>query len=375
MRRWTPDGIRGGIRGGISGGIRGRWRRLVAMAPTILQCSVACGLAWLVAKEVVGHPRPFFAPIAVVICIGVAVGRRLRRLVELVVGVSLGVGVGDLLIQRIGSGAWQIALVVALAMAAAVLLDSGTVITLQAASSAVLVATLLPPVGVGGLDRMIDALIGGLLGIAAIALLPPDLRALARREAAQIFNALARTLHETAAAIDERDASRVADVLEAARGSQSAFGRFTSTLSAAQEIAAISPIRRRSRPAVRRYAAARVPLDHALGNARVLARRTYAALYAGEPFPQCLPDGLRRMAHAVRLLQAQLEGSRDPDEARHAILTAAARANAVPPDETGFSAHVVAAQLRSIAVDLLMATGLDNATAVAALPPVSSDEN
>jgi Fusaric acid resistance protein-like len=70
-----------------------------------------------------GHPRPFFAPIAAVVSLNGA--RRLRRAVELVVGVSVGVGVGDLLIAAIGSGAWQISLVVALAMAAAVWLDGG----------------------------------------------------------------------------------------------------------------------------------------------------------------------------------------------------------------------------------------------------------
>ncbi|MEV5409940.1 FUSC family protein [Thermopolyspora sp. NPDC052614] len=353
--------------------VRGRWRRLVDMAPTIVQCSLACAIAWILAKEVVGHPRPFFAPIAVLICIGVASGRRLRRLVELVVGVSLGVGVGDLLILRIGSGAWQIALVVALAMAAAVLLDSGTVITLQAASSAVLVATLLPPTGVGGLDRMVDTLVGGLLGIAAVALLPPDLRSIARREAAEIFDALERTMLETAAAIDGRDASHMVGVLEAARGGQSAAGRFPGTLTTAREIAAISPIRWRSRRTLRRYEAASTPLEHALGNARVLARRTYAGLYAGEPFPPCLPDGLRRLARAVRLLQAELEEAREPGEARRAAVAAAETASAVPSDGTGFSAHVVAAQLRSIAVDVLIATGLDDTDAIAALPPVTHD--
>jgi len=67
--------------------------------------------------------------------------RRMHRAVELVVGV----GFGDLLVAVIGSGAWQIALVVALAMTMAVWPDSGPLIATQAGRSAVLVATLLPP--------------------------------------------------------------------------------------------------------------------------------------------------------------------------------------------------------------------------------------
>lgn len=162
--------------------IRLRRRRLRRMALPIVQCAVAAALAWLVASEVFEHSRPFFAPIAVVICIGVGMGQqRLRRVVELVVGVSVGIGVGDLLVSRIGIGAWQIALVLALAMTVSVLLDGGPLITLQAGSSAVLVVTLLPPAGPAGLDRMLDALIGGLLGLAAIALLPGDPPGVARK--------------------------------------------------------------------------------------------------------------------------------------------------------------------------------------------------
>src|SRR5918998_6721737 len=128
-------------------------RRLQMSALPIGQCAVAAGVAWFVATAVIGHARPFFAPIAAVISLGVSLGSRLRRVAELVVGVSLGVLVGDLLISQIGSGTWQIMLVVALAMAAAVFADGATLLVAQAGASAVLVATPLPPGGAGGLDR------------------------------------------------------------------------------------------------------------------------------------------------------------------------------------------------------------------------------
>ncbi|MGW4640172.1 FUSC family protein [Sphaerisporangium sp. NPDC004334] len=89
--------------------VRRRLRRLAARTPSILQCSVAAAVAWIVAKDLLGHPSPFFAPVAVVVCIGVSMGRRVRRMLEMVAGVSLGVGVGDLLVAWIGSGPWQIA--------------------------------------------------------------------------------------------------------------------------------------------------------------------------------------------------------------------------------------------------------------------------
>lgn len=111
--------------------------------------------------HIVDHRAPFFAPVAAVVCLGITLGQRLRRVIELIVGVGLGVGVGDLLISAIGTGPWQIALVVALAMSVAVLLDGGAVITVQSAVSSILMLTRYLPGDTSGLNRLVDGLIGG----------------------------------------------------------------------------------------------------------------------------------------------------------------------------------------------------------------------
>ncbi len=138
----------------------------------IVQAALAAGLSWLVAVHIIGHRVPFFAPVAAVVCLGITLGQRLRRAIELIVGVGLGVGVGDLLISAIGTGPWQIALVVALAMSIAVLLDGGAVITVQAAVSAILVATLYLPGDTSGVDRLVDGLIGGATGLLVVGVFP-----------------------------------------------------------------------------------------------------------------------------------------------------------------------------------------------------------
>jgi len=103
---------------------------------------VAAGLSWLVAVHLFGHRAPLFAPVAAIVSIDMTLGQRLRRAIELIVGASVGVGVGALLISAIGTGPWQIAIVVALAGSVAVLLDGRAVINVQAAVSAILVATI-----------------------------------------------------------------------------------------------------------------------------------------------------------------------------------------------------------------------------------------
>jgi uncharacterized membrane protein YgaE (UPF0421/DUF939 family) len=134
--------------------------------------ALAAGLSWLIAGHVVGHRAPFFAPVAAVVCLGMTLSHRLRRAIELIVGVGVGIGIGDVLISAIGTGPWQIALVVALAMSVAVLLDGGAVITGQAAVSAILVATRYLPGDTRGVSRLVDGLIGGATGLLVVGVFP-----------------------------------------------------------------------------------------------------------------------------------------------------------------------------------------------------------
>lgn len=338
------------------------------MALPILQCSVAAALAWLVATLVFSHTRPFFAPMAVVICIGVGFGQqRLRRVVELVVGVSVGIGVGDLLISQIGAGWWQLALVLGLAMTISVLLGGGTLVTLQAGTSAILVATLLPPGGTAGLDRMVDALIGGLLGLVAVAVLPGDPREALDRRIRDLLGELGVALTAAADAIDTRDRETAQRALRRARTTR-AGDDYRGALRAAREIAAISPLHRRQRHRFARYASAAEPIDLALRNSRVLLRRTRSALTDDETFPSVLPSALRQLADAALTFARVLADDGDATEVRAAIRDAARVVDADDLENVGFSARVVTAQLRSIAVDLLQATGLDHGQARGFLP-------
>jgi uncharacterized membrane protein YgaE (UPF0421/DUF939 family) len=345
-----------------------RWQRT---ALPILQAALAAGLAWFVATKVVGHAHPFFAPIAAVVCLGVSLGQRPRRVAELVVGVSVGVGVGDVLISLIGSGPWQIALVVALAMSAAVLLDGGAVIALQSGSSAVLVATLLPPSAGGGFDRMVDALIGGLVGLAVTALLPANPLTIAHRQGKVVLGELSAALRGVASASAEHDPVKAAGVLAQLRKSQSAIDEFKAALKVGQEIATIAPIRWRHRDDLDHYRAAATPVDYALRNTRVLARRAMAALRDGEEIPEVLPDVLRSYADAVDLLRTELARGQEPVQARAAVRDAARAATTNQLGGDGFSTKVVLAQVRSVAVDLLQATGLSRSDAVGSLPPLT----
>src|SRR5436309_12709278 len=77
----------------------------------IAQCAIAAGVAWMVAKTVLHHPAPFFAPVAAIVSLGLSYRQRLRRVAEVTVGVALGVLIGDLFVQVFGTGAIQVTFV------------------------------------------------------------------------------------------------------------------------------------------------------------------------------------------------------------------------------------------------------------------------
>ena len=254
-------------------------RRLRTSVLPIVQCGVAAGAAWLVAHDLVGHERPFFAPIAAVISLGVSLANRTRRAVELVVGVSLGVLVADLLISVIGSGWWQITeitVVVILAVAAAVFFDGGSLLVNQAGASAVLVATLLPPGQAGGLDRCVDALIGGGVGLAVAAVLPTDPVGPVRRTSRALLDELAAVLRGVADALRDRDAGAALAALQRARRTQPLIESLRGALHGGREVTAVSPLHRSRRRVLARYAELAERADYAMRNARVVARRLFA---------------------------------------------------------------------------------------------------
>ncbi|MEV0467808.1 FUSC family protein [Nocardia tengchongensis] len=339
----------------------------------IVQCAIGAGVAWFIAHNVIGHERPFFAPMAAMISIGVSFGARLRRSIELIVGVAVGIGIGDLFVSRVGTGGWQIMLLVVLAMCAAVFLDGGPVITMQAASSAVLVATLYPP-GQGGASlRMIDALVGGLVGIVVVAAIPLHPVRRAREQAAGILEVMGAALTECADGLLEQDAAKVKQALESVRGTQGAIDSLRNTLEGSQEIIRISPLYWNSRTRLSRLRDAADPLDNAVRNTRVLLRRALTSVRDDEVLDSGLIAEVEKLARAVdvvrRMMLADPDEKPDPAEATRALRSVGKGATKDLVDGAGLSAHVVFAQLRSIVVDLMQVCGVRRLSAMALLPP------
>src|SRR5919112_1125773 len=308
------------VPGGGSLAIRRRFEMAFGRLGTgvwpILQTAVGASLAWLLASAALGHDQPFFAAIAAVVSSGVVVGQEGRRAVELVFGVACGLAVADLLVLAIGTGPAQIGIGVALAVRA---------------------------------------------------VFPSDPRHIVERAAHPIFADLVGALEETAAALRERDLGQAEGALQKAREIDGRMGAFREALDAGYDTARLSPARRRALGQLGFYATAADQLELAVRNVRVLARAAAATIREGEIAPEALSETVLDLARAVETLSAYIEEPEHPVETRGFALEAAGGATAVLEERNDLGTSMLVGQVRSTAVDLLRASGMDSTEALEAL--------
>ena len=333
----------------------------------VVQAALATAIAWMAATELAGHPRPFFAPIAAIITVGVTLGQRTRRAVEVALGVTVGIAVADLLVLLMGSGTWQLVVVVLLAMVAAILLGSGALLVTQAGASAVLVVTLQPPDEAGiSFARALDAAIGATVGLAVGRLiLPVNALRLVHESAEPVLRELAETLEDVARALEDRSAAGTEAALLRARAIDDDVDRFREAIDVGQEGFMTTMPRRSARDQVALYATAAAHIDLAVRNTRVLARGAMRAIGTGDHVPPGVTLAIRELAESVRALGLVLSDARGLEGA-HVVdpaLRAAAHATIVLEETANLSVSVIVGQIRSTATDLMRSTGMGLAEA------------
>lgn len=348
--------------------LRVRLERVKVAWRSVVQAGLAAAAAYLIATEVLGHVRPFFAPVAAIITLGLTVSERGRRAFELTIGVAVGIAVADVVISGIGVGTWQLAFVVMLTVLVALFVGRGQLLVNQAAVSAALVATLQPPSQGISFARFLDALVGGVVALLVSGLiLPVRPQAMIRRSAWPVLDELAGTLEDVAGALEARDMRAAEAALARAREIDDLIEAFDEAVGMARETTRFAPQRRRERPAVETWVVAANQIDLAVRNVRVLARGAIRALRLDENVPGEVAEALRDLAAAVRAFDAALDGDRDVDTVRGPALRAAAGATLVLERTGNLSVSVIVGQVRSTATDLLTATGMSAEDASAAV--------
>lgn len=336
--------------------VRRGWRMLLRLA-------LSTGVAFTIATYAFGHAQAFFAPIAAVITLTGGAGRRQRVVFELVLGVAFGVLVGEFLILAIGRGGWQMALVASLTAVVAMLFNLRGMALTQAVNSGVLLAAIVPLAGTANpaVTRFIDALIGGLCGFVMLLVLPRNTRRDIDDSLQQLLAGLAAVLRHVAEAMRTHDAELADAALTEARNTQPVIESLHSTAASVSEIVRLAPLRWKERAEVERYAGSVNDLDNAMRDARVLARRVASMLRHGERAPERLAEAVETLVEAVRIYSDEFASAVDLERANERLVRASDLAMHAMADRLTVNTASIAAQVRSLAADLLMAGGVPRA--------------
>ena len=352
-------------RGRVS--VRQRVERVRGKAWHIGQCSVAAAVAWFLATAVFHHSAPVFAPIVAVVCLGTTYAQRLRRVAEITVGVAVGLLVADLFLMIVGTGAWQIGVIVLCAMSTALFLDAGGLLVTQAAVQSIFVVAFVATPG-DAVTRWFDAVIGGSVALLAAAVVPAAPLRRPRTQAAVVVRTIATLLRDAAQCTRDGDVNRAARVLAQARATDSPLRELKAAADEGLAVLASSPFQRRDRDKVRSVADLVEPLDRAMRSTRVLCRRVAVNADRQIDVPLSYARLLDDLADATDSVARVLGENAAAAQGRGGIVEVGRQTGRL--ERGSLSVDVLLVQIRSLIVDLLQVTGMDYEEAVAALPSI-----
>ncbi len=323
----------------------------------MLQTAVAVSVSWFVAHDLLGHPQPFFAPIAAAVSLSASDVLRGQRAVQLMSGVALGIVLGTAVEAFAGTAAPAFAVAALLAMYAALAFGGGPfgqglMFVNQTAASAILILALHRPGS--GTERLVDALIGGgVVVVIGVLLVPADPHRLlddaARGVFAAVRDALADLRDEVAEGRRGQDADRELALGQRIHGRLAALTQARGT---ARQVVLVAPRRWRSRQSVHRAIARSEYLTLYANAALSLVRVAGAALASGEELPRTLREAVAELADAC----AVLADGGSAAEARTAAEQAVRLLDPAEHPGTGYRGPAVYAA-RACARDLLAALG------------------
>lgn len=352
----------------VAARVRQGWARVRDSLVPVLQASVAAGAAFGIARYGLGHPYPFFAPVCAWVALGFTADRPLRRVAELAIGVAVGVALGDLLVHLIGSGWWQVAVVLAVAGLAGRFIDRGALLTTQAGVQAIVLVGLPAVVLTGGpVGRWTDALVGGGVALLVATLGSTDPRRRPREQARNAMHEIGALLRTLAGGLRSDDPAGAEEALVRGRAAEPALAEWRASAQSARDIARVSPGWVRYRDELTALQDAGAKADHAMRNARVLSRRAIDVLGTGRDL-----TGLAEVVGGLADASVEIAvsfGTRQPlDRARTDLLAIAARMDPFVLAPQDWQAQSLVLLLRSLVVDLMEVAGVAPAVARERLP-------
>ncbi len=329
--------------------------------PAALQITVAATTAYAIAHFVLGHAIPIVAVTVTITSLGFTRDARPRRVLETVIGILVGIALSELIIMLIGTGVWQLALVLTVTLLTARFVSASAAFAVAAGTQSMLVVLLAEPDG-GVFVRSLDGMVGGALALLVTALIPRDPRRAAARDGRALFSTIEESLGSLESALRTADEPAADLALTRLRRSQQLVDDWTLSLDSAAAIARLSPFLRRHRQELARQGRLLTGLDLAVRHLRVISRRVDFLVRDGQKRP-VLADAIGEVAAGIRAL------SGGDSEARTILEPLAARLGpGLLGAHSAMTESVVMLLLRPLVVDLLVAAGSSVGDARALLP-------
>ena len=145
------------------------FERVKAAFTRVLAATAAAALAYWLARVLFGQHQPIFAAITAIICLAPGIPSHFRQAVNMLVGVTIGIVIGELVFllpESLGAhdiGELRVGVAIFAAMLIATAFGLAPVVPIQAGASALLVILMGPHAA--GLARYLDVLLGVTIGL------------------------------------------------------------------------------------------------------------------------------------------------------------------------------------------------------------------
>ncbi|WP_375400437.1 aromatic acid exporter family protein [uncultured Amnibacterium sp.] len=300
----------------------------------VAKTGAAVALSWFIAGAALRVELPIFGAIAALLVVQPSVNQSFGRAVERSLGVIAGVLVALGLSLLFGRPGWLLLVAVLVVLLGAWAVRLNPAAANQAAISALLVLALGATTPQYALDRILETLIGAVIGVVInLAIAPPVLLVPAHRASARLAGELADALDRLAGAFAATPPP--GDLLTQARSLRQGSHAAKTALQAGRDSLTFNPRRRRLDEKLRAdddlYARLEPIVTQVIGMTRTVHDHGVTALADG-PLGARIAEECRRAAHDLRLLADRAPGASAPPAADLSLTSPIAVLD-VPPAE------------------------------------------
>lgn len=290
----------------------------------VIKSAAATISAWLIAGWVFPAQLPVFAAIAALLVVQPSVNQSLSKALERSIGVIAGVVIAVALGLLLGSPSWIVLLAIVVSMLVAWVLRASPGTGNQVAISAMLVLALGSSSPEYAFARIVETLIGVVIGIVVnAAIVPPVLVAPARRDLGLLGSELAGSLDRLADALPSpQTPARLQELMLEARLLRPMKDAAEAAIAAGEESLTLNPRRSTHRADLREMRALLERLSPIVTQVIGMTRAYfdhYDDSIGDEPAVAAIAEQLRRAGHDVRLAVQIADVTPEPEALTSAI--------------------------------------------------------